>query len=75
MIKVETKNSCIELKISGDSDTLLAELHTIIIQLLNGFHIKDAEVLVLKELVDVTEEFHASITNKNSNSKGEKTDD
>lgn len=75
MIKADSKNRRTEVMISGDSETILMELHIIIAQLLKSFHTQGADVLVLQELVDATEEFKASITNKNFNSKGEKTND
>ena len=76
MIKVDIKQGGLtEVIISGDSEQVLIELHIIITQLLKAFYREDADILVLQELVDATEEFKASITNKNFNSKGEKKDD
>ena len=73
MIKARSENKRTEVNISGDSETILIELHIIISQILKVFHTQNAEVLVLQMLVDAAEEFNASITNKNS--KGEETND
>lgn len=76
MIKAEKRqDGLIEVMISGDSDTILMELHLIIEHLLKSFFTQGVDILVLQELVDVVDEFKASITNKNFNSKGEKKDD
>ena len=71
MIKARSENRQTVVNISGDSETILNELHIIILQILKAFHTQDAEVLVLKMMVDAADEFAALITNKNSNSKGE----
>lgn len=76
MIKADKRqDGRTEVMISGDSDTVLIELHIIITQLLKSFYTQGVDILVLQELVDVVDEFKASITNKNFNSKGEKKDD
>ena len=75
MIRIESKNELKELTISGNSDLILDELHIILLKVLESFYKAGADILVLQMLIDVTEEFKASITNKNFNSKGEKKDD
>lgn len=76
MIKADLRqDGRTEVIISGDSVQVLTELHIIIAQLLKSFYTHGADILVLQELIDATEEFKASITNKKFNSKGEKKDD
>lgn len=76
MIKADKRqDGRLEVMISGDSETVLMEFHIIIAQLLKSFYTQGADTLVLQELIDAVDEFKASITNKNFNSKGEKKDD
>lgn len=75
MIKAVSENKKTELKISGNSVTILNELYIIIAKLLESFNMHGDAEAVLQVLVDAAEDFNASIKDKNSNSKGEKKDD
>ena len=70
MIRCEynTESHMLMKHIKGNSDLLLFELHLIIDDLLNAFHVHGQEQLVLDEITDVVSEFAEKHTPK---TKGE----
>lgn len=75
MISAESKDGHTEVQITGDSDTILRELMIIVTQVLKAFNTYGCADIVMQGLIDAADQFAASMTNTNFNSKGEKKDD
>lgn len=75
MIKAKSQEDHTEVQISGDSRVILKELMIIVSQVLKAFHTHGQADIIMEGLVDVADQFAASITDTNINSKGEETND
>ena len=75
MIIAKSDKGHTEVQISGDSQVILRELLITVSQVLKVFHSQGVADVVMQGLVDVADEFAASINDTNFNSKGEKKDD
>ena len=75
MIIAKSDQGYTEIQITGDVDTILSELLIIVSQVLKTFHSQGVADVVMKGLVDVADQFAASINDTNFNSKGEEKND
>ena len=75
MIIAKSKEGHTEVQISGNSQVILRELLITVSQVLKAFHQQNTADIVMQGLVDVADQFAASINDTNFNSKGEKTND
>ena len=75
MIIAKSDQGYTEIQITGDVDTILSELLIIVSPVLKTFHSQGVADVVMKGLVDVADQFAASINDTNFNSKGEEKND
>lgn len=75
MIIAKSQEGHTEVQISGDSQAILRELLITVSQVLKAFHTQGVADVVMQGLVDVADQFTASINDTNFNSKGEEEND